>query len=46
MMEAILFSETLVLIRTKRRNIPEDGIHHDLSCLYYCISTNGSEYDR
>jgi hypothetical protein len=28
MMEAIRSSEMLVLIKTKRRNIPEDGILH------------------
>jgi hypothetical protein len=28
MMEAIRFSETLVLTRATRRNIPEDGILH------------------
>jgi hypothetical protein len=30
MMEAIRFSETLVLTRVTRRHIPEDGILHNL----------------
>jgi hypothetical protein len=30
MMEAILLSETPVLTRATRRNIPEDGILHDI----------------
>jgi hypothetical protein len=33
MMEAIRSSETLVLSRTTRRNIPEDGILHKNSAL-------------
>jgi hypothetical protein len=41
MMEAVNFSETLVLVRATRRDIPEDGIQRggsptvdNLSCLY------------
>jgi hypothetical protein len=33
MMEALHFSETLVLARAKRRNIPEDDIPRDIQLL-------------
>jgi hypothetical protein len=32
MIEALISSETLVLTRTTRRNIPEHGIHHSHRC--------------
>jgi hypothetical protein len=37
MMEALLSSETSVLPKNRRRNIPEEGIQHMLSflCIYF-----------